>query len=191
MYSLIKLCSNNMTEYNVLITGLQIDKEMRLNIISLWWFKTNYKSSYGEYEVTNEDLVSYHWVVVTWAERFKGFYIDYVSRKDNIHANVLASLIATLMLPAKVGQKILVASRNLYYHKHALEINKIVKENQKEEKYTKFQPIWNSRLAITIHRLCIVWYSSWRSKGSASIRRRAGQFFYIRQLTCSTISPTI
>lgn len=65
-------------------------------------------------------------------DRFKGLYIDYVPRKKNIHTDTLASLETTLVLPTKVGQKIFVASPNLYYPKHALKIRKTSNENKKD-----------------------------------------------------------
>lgn len=54
-------------------------------------------------------------------------------KKDNTHADVLAFLAATLVLPLKVEQKILVASRNLYYLKQASEINKDAKHGTKNK----------------------------------------------------------
>lgn len=61
------------------------------------------------------------------------FYIDYIPLKNNTHADVLKSLVATLALPPKVEQKVLVASRNLYHPKQALEINKYAKQNLKNK----------------------------------------------------------
>jgi len=48
------------------------------------------------------------------AERFTNFYIDYVPRKQNAHADALASLAASLALPARVVEKIFVHSHDLY-----------------------------------------------------------------------------
>ena len=48
------------------------------------------------------------------AERFGNFYIDHVPRQQNAHADALASLTASLALPAGVIEKILVYSHNLY-----------------------------------------------------------------------------
>lgn len=62
-----------------------------------------------------------------------GFYVDHASWKDNIHANALASLTATLALPYKIEQEILIASWSLCYHKQALESNKYIKQGSKSK----------------------------------------------------------
>ena len=48
------------------------------------------------------------------AVRFKNFYIDHVPRQQNAHADALASLAASLALPAGIVEKILVYSHDLY-----------------------------------------------------------------------------
>jgi len=62
----------------------------------------------GEYEVRHEDLISYYNTTIYMAERFKNFFIDHVPRQQNAHADALASLAASLALPAGVVEKILV-----------------------------------------------------------------------------------
>ena len=54
-------------------------------------------------------------------ERFKNFYIDHVSRQQNAHANALASLVASLALPAGAAEKVLVYSHDLYCSRLVLE----------------------------------------------------------------------
>ena len=61
------------------------------------------------YEVRHEDLIPYHNVTVYMAERFKNFYIDHVPRRQNVHADALASLAASLAFSARV-----VYSHDLY-----------------------------------------------------------------------------
>ena len=48
------------------------------------------------------------------AERFRNFYIDHVPRQQNAHADALASLAASLALPTRVIEKVLVYSHDLY-----------------------------------------------------------------------------
>lgn len=55
-------------------------------------------------------LIPYHRAIVSLAKNFHGYYIDYVPQKDIMHVDALASLVATLALPLKVGQKVFVAS---------------------------------------------------------------------------------
>ena len=47
-------------------------------------------------------------------ERFKKFYIDHILRQQNAHADGLASLAASLALPAGVAEKIFVYIHDLY-----------------------------------------------------------------------------
>ena len=54
-------------------------------------------------------------------ESFRNFYIDYVPRQQNAHADVLASLAASLALPARAAEKILVYSHDLYCPRFAFE----------------------------------------------------------------------
>jgi len=63
------------------------------------------------------------------AERFRNCYIDHVSRQQNAHAGALASLAASLALPARAAEKVLVYSHDLYYPKLALENDQIPIEN--------------------------------------------------------------
>ena len=74
----------------------------------------------GEYKVQHEDLVLYH-TSIDMAEKFKNFYIDHVPRQENAHADALASLAASLALPARATKKVLVYSHDLYCPKFAFE----------------------------------------------------------------------
>ena len=68
----------------------------------------------GEYEVRHEDLVPYFNTTISMAEKFENFYIDHVPRQQNAYADALASLATSLALPARVIEKILVYSHDLY-----------------------------------------------------------------------------
>ena len=48
------------------------------------------------------------------AEKFSNFYIDHVPRSQNAHADALASLAASLALPAGAMEKVFVYSHELY-----------------------------------------------------------------------------
>ena len=65
-------------------------------------------------KVRHEDLVPYYNATIHMAERFTNFCIDHVPRKQNAHADALASLAASLALPAGVVEKIFVHSHDLY-----------------------------------------------------------------------------
>ena len=55
------------------------------------------------------------------AEGFGNFYIDHVPRQQNAHAYALASLAASLTLPARVVEKVLIYSHDLYCPRIAFE----------------------------------------------------------------------
>ena len=67
-------------------------------------------------------------------ERFRNFYIDYVPRQQNVYADALASLVASLALPAGAAEKVLVYSHDLYCPKLALENDQIPTGNLKSKK---------------------------------------------------------
>jgi len=54
-------------------------------------------------------------------EMFENFCIDHVPQQQNAHADALASLAASLALPVRAIEKVLVYSRDLYCCKFALE----------------------------------------------------------------------
>ena len=55
------------------------------------------------------------------AEGFTSFYIDHVPRRQNAHADALASLAASLALLAGAMEKVFVYSHDLYCPRVALE----------------------------------------------------------------------
>ena len=66
----------------------------------------------GEYEVWHEDLVPYQNMTIDMAEKFKNFYMDHVPRQQNAHADALASLAASLALPAWAVEIVVIYSYN-------------------------------------------------------------------------------
>jgi len=65
--------------------------------------------------------VRYHNATIYVAERFKNFYIDHVPRQQNAHTDALASLTASLALPASATKKVLIYNHDLYRPKFVLE----------------------------------------------------------------------
>jgi len=55
------------------------------------------------------------------AEKFRSFYIDQVPRQKNAHVDALASLAASLSLPAGATKKVLVYNHDLYCSKFTFE----------------------------------------------------------------------
>ena len=95
--SLTEPCSNNVAEYNALLIGMQLADEIGVkNLEAYSDCKLIVNQVRGEYEVRHEDLVPYYNATVHMAGKFINFYIDHVPRKQNAHADALASLAASL-----------------------------------------------------------------------------------------------
>ena len=113
--SLTEPCSNNVAEYNALLIGMQLADEIGVkNLEAYGDSKLIVNQVRGEYDVRHEDLVPYYNATIYMAKRFTNFYIDHVPRKQNAHADALASLAASLALPAGAVEKIFVYSHDLY-----------------------------------------------------------------------------
>ena len=67
-----------------------------------------------EYEVRHENLVPYHNATIHMAEKFRNFYIDHVSCRQNTHPDVLESLAPSFVLPARMAERVLIYSYDLY-----------------------------------------------------------------------------
>ena len=80
-FSLTESCSNNVTEYNALLIGLQLAHKMRVRYLEVYGdSKLIINQVKGEYEVRHGDLVPYYHAVIKMANLFDGFYIGHVSR---------------------------------------------------------------------------------------------------------------
>ena len=100
-FSLTEPYSNNVTDYNDLLIGLQLTQQMGVQYFETYGdSKLVINQVKGEYEVRHEDFVPYHHAVVQLANTFEGFYISHVSRLQNTKADALIALPATLALPA-------------------------------------------------------------------------------------------
>jgi len=79
-FSLTEPCSNNVTEYNALLIGLQLAYEMGVRYLKAYGdSKLIINQVKGEYEVRRADLVPYYHAVIKMANLFDGFYIGHVS----------------------------------------------------------------------------------------------------------------
>jgi len=76
----------------------------------------------GDYKVRHKELVPYHNTNIHMVERFRSFQIDHVPRQQNAHVDALASFAASLALPARAAEKVLVY---LYCPRFVLEDDQI------------------------------------------------------------------
>ena len=81
-FSLAKLCSNNIVEYNALLIRMQLAEEIGIKHLEVYGdSKLIVYQDRGEYEVWHEDLVPYHNTTIDMAEKFRSFYINHVPRQ--------------------------------------------------------------------------------------------------------------
>ena len=119
-------CSNNVAKYNALLIGLQLAHEMGVRYLEAYGdSKLIVNQVKGEYEVRHEDLVPYYHAVIKMANSFGGIYLDHVSWFQNIKADILAALAATLALPIDTTYHFTVATRRPVCPKHMLETNEV------------------------------------------------------------------
>ena len=123
-FSLTEPCTNNVAEYNALLIGLELAKELGIKHLEAYGdSQLIVKQMTGEYEVRNEDLIPLHRAAVRLVESFESFRIEHVLRSRNTHADALASLAANLAQPLGMTQRVTVASRKLFQLRDVPEAN--------------------------------------------------------------------
>ncbi|KAJ6826863.1 uncharacterized protein M6B38_369495 [Iris pallida] len=101
-YSLNEPCSNNVAEYNALLIGLQVAKQLDIEFLEAYGDSQLIVNQVrGTYEVRNSDLIPYHQVVIELVLSFKGFFIEFVPRSQNLEADAFASLATDLAIPIR------------------------------------------------------------------------------------------
>ena len=115
------------------------------------------------------------------AERFRNFYIDYVPRQHNAHADALASLATSLALPARVTEKVLIYSHDLYCPRFAFE------DNQKPTGDLQLKEALETSTGLELRdwRFSYIDYAFYIILSdvtieAAVIRRKAPKFYYKR-----------
>ncbi|XP_020262715.1 uncharacterized protein LOC109838705 [Asparagus officinalis] len=121
-------CSNNVAEYNALLVGLDIAKQLGVKYLEAYGDSQLIVNQIkGEYEVRNEDLIPHHTTAITLADSFEGFYIDYIPHLKNTYADALASLMATLDLPERTIQQVTVTKAILLREVKTSDVVKFLK----------------------------------------------------------------
>ncbi|XP_070039195.1 uncharacterized protein [Nicotiana tomentosiformis] len=102
-FTLTQLCSNNVTEYQAIILGLEMAVEMkRLQLQVFGDSQLVINQLLSSYEVKKPELRPYH----NYAKKLMGWLgdviIQHVPRKENKRAVTLAALASSLTLPDQV-----------------------------------------------------------------------------------------
>jgi len=123
--------------------------------------------------------VPYHNATIDLAEKSKNFYIDHASRQQNSHADALASLAASVALPAGVTERVLIYNHDLYYCKFTFEDSKTLKGDLQVKEV--FETLTSLKLrGWQFPYINFILYSilSDDPKEAAAIRRKAPRFYY-------------
>jgi ribonuclease HI len=94
------MATNNEAEYEALIAGLQLAKDMNIRYLQVYVDSLLLANHFnGSYAVKGEKLTLYLDIVKKLAENFDSFNIEQVPRQDNVEADALAYLGSTLKMP--------------------------------------------------------------------------------------------
>ncbi|CAM8947778.1 unnamed protein product [Rhodiola kirilowii] len=111
-FTLTQLCSNNMAEYQALLLGLQMARQIRIDEMDIYGdSQLVINQVLGEYEVRKDDLIPYHRHATQLLNEFDSISIGHVSRSANKLANTLANLAANLALGAEETMSIPICNR--------------------------------------------------------------------------------
>ncbi|KMT11469.1 hypothetical protein BVRB_5g107940 [Beta vulgaris subsp. vulgaris] len=111
-FVLTELCSNNVAEYQALIFGLQMAKEMEIQDLDVYGdFKLVIHQLLDDYDVKKENLIPYHKHASQLLGTFDSVKLQHVPRSANKMADALANLAATLALGAEESMSVPVCNR--------------------------------------------------------------------------------
>ena len=80
------------------------------------------------------------------AKKFKSLYIDHVLHQHNMHADALASLVASLALPNEATEKVLIYNHNLCCPNSPLKKVKLQEKTFKSKRFWRLQQVQNSEI---------------------------------------------
>ncbi|CAM8928328.1 unnamed protein product [Rhodiola kirilowii] len=111
-FTLTQLCSNNMAEYQALLLGLQMARQISIDKMDIYGdSQLVINQVLGDYEVRKDDLIPYHRHATQLLSEFDSISIGHVPRSANKLADALANLAANLALGAEETMSIPVCSR--------------------------------------------------------------------------------
>jgi hypothetical protein len=110
------------------------------------------------------------------AEKFEGFFIDHVPRRQNAHADALASLATSLALPAEMTEKVLVASHDLYCPGFSLEEVKTITDIMEILEISSVPEPRDWRFPYIDFVLYDILPDD--SKEAAAVKRKSARFYY-------------
>ncbi|CAM8886700.1 unnamed protein product [Rhodiola kirilowii] len=111
-FTLTQLCSNNMAEYQALLLGLQMARQISIDKMDIYGdSQLVINQVLGDYEVRKDDLIPYHRHATQLLNEFDSISIGHVPRSANKLADALTNLAANLALGAEETMSIPVCNR--------------------------------------------------------------------------------
>ncbi|KAL9689602.1 hypothetical protein QQ045_009989 [Rhodiola kirilowii] len=111
-FTLTQLCSNNMAEYQALLLGLQMARQISIDKMDIYGdSQLVINQVLGDYEVRKDDLIPYHRHATQLLNEFDSISIGHVPRSANKLADALANFAANLALGAEETMSIPVCNR--------------------------------------------------------------------------------
>src|SRR3954464_6236154 len=114
-FTLTKPCSNNVAEYNALFISMKIAHGLGIrNLEAYGDSQLIVCQVQGLYAVRKPNLIPYYEATMQLAQKFKNFYVEHLPRRQNTHANALASLATSLALPPGAIEKIWIYTHDFF-----------------------------------------------------------------------------
>ncbi|CAM9000520.1 unnamed protein product [Rhodiola kirilowii] len=111
-FTLTQLCSNNTAEYQALLLGLQMARQISIDKMDIYGdSQLVINQVLGDYEVRKGDLIPYHRHATQLLNEFDSISIGHVPRSANKLADALANLAANLALGVEETMSIPVCNR--------------------------------------------------------------------------------
>ena len=99
-FSLLKICSNNVADYEAIIIGLELTIEMRIDHLEVFGdSQLVIRQINGQYEVRNAKLFPLYQKTKNRMTQFLQIEVNHVPRFENDKVNALEKLVASLTLP--------------------------------------------------------------------------------------------
>lgn len=136
------------------------------------------KEIQGKYEVWNQDLMRFHKATMWMAEKFRNLYIEHSHRRQNAHADALASLATSLATRRRVRESV---DLHLWPVLPQVSTRRCTDSNQrpsKERGIGDFNRPSSQRLEISVHQVCLFGVLANVPKEVATIKHKAPRFHY-------------
>jgi len=160
-FSLTEPCSNNVSEYNVLLIGMQLAEEIGIKNLEAYGDSNLIVNQVRrEYEVRHEDLVPYYNATIIMTKKFENFYIDHVPHQQNAHADALASFAVSWPFQPKLQRECLSTVVTCTVANSPFKTVKLQEETFKLNRFLRFRQVSNLEIgdSLTLTSSCMAYF---------------------------------